>query len=254
MEILSNYAVSPFKISKSDNLPFHIEEAHRSSFLPSKSHHVPRIFMSSPSLLGLPRELRDMIYESLFDFQVFIPEIKDEERVPINVPERSSASIPQILSKPVGLLSVNHQISAEATPKFYSGCTFVGRAPDVARFLHGNGTRRELVRFLELKPNVNSETTCFLFIYPGLPWVLSNIPLLESIRIENAAWVMEMRTERNFDIHFGRLARMVVKIRNKLNKGVGNSDTGEKYDEIIKAWVWVKDGSGWTMTQRKEIP
>lgn len=107
----------------------------------------------SSALLGVPREVRDRIYD--YHFQC-------DSEYPVQLLLQAHPTGHMIYLDPIGtfdshpadkvlaLLHVNHQISIEAACRFYGKRTFSGTPEDLSVFLRGIGQRRKLLRKVEI--------------------------------------------------------------------------------------------------------
>lgn len=144
-------------------------------------YFVPRrIVMSPPSFTTLPREIRDRIYDFVWDLgrdvSLSAPRLtrRKQKIVPfVNFPAETM----------LALLQVNHQISAEAAPIFYGERVFCSLPELLIPFLGGIGLRQYLLRDISLE----SPNSAWLWLHPQTFEVLQ---ILNSLR----SFTMKIRT------------------------------------------------------------
>ena len=116
--------------------------------LVDRSSHT--ITMSSPTFTSLPLEIRDRIYDFVWDLGQMV-----------SISGWSSEYVPRSLRKihpfdsnsadvTLALLHVNHQISAEAASTFYGKRTFCFAPNQLIPFLEGIVLRQYLIREIEV--------------------------------------------------------------------------------------------------------
>lgn len=103
--------------------------------------------MSPPSLNTLPREIRDRIYDFVWDLGRDV-----SLSAPLRIPrKRKFLPFDRFFAKTMlALLHVNHQISAEAAFTFYGKRVFCSRSKQLLPFLGSIGLRRYLIRDIEV--------------------------------------------------------------------------------------------------------
>lgn len=112
--------------------------------------------MSSATFTGLPRELRNRIYDLLYACERVLPYTDDDgtKRIFLCNSHFPDTIEPQVI---LALLLVSHEISAEAASAFYGKLKFGEYTLDLVDFLNGIGQeRRSLVKSVYLIGSIAS--------------------------------------------------------------------------------------------------
>ena len=108
--------------------------------------NLRRSIMSSPTFTTLPREIRDRIYEYVWDLERDVTALG----IAMSSSEREFHPFCGISDATLALLHVSHQISTEAAPIFYGKQTFLLDYCEPGPFLNGISLRRHLIKKIEV--------------------------------------------------------------------------------------------------------
>ena len=134
--------------------------------------------MSSPTFTTLPREIRDLVYDFLWDFEQIITPTTSEYAVSRSL-YLFDHSVPEIT---LALLRVNHQLLAEAAPTFYGKRTFRLMSHVLVPFLQGVSRHRHLIKDLQVLETTPLPSRAF-DILPTLAGLRSFTIVLEGQRL-----------------------------------------------------------------------
>ncbi|KAK3173241.1 hypothetical protein OEA41_006570 [Lepraria neglecta] len=107
--------------------------------------------MNSTPILAVPREIRDGIYELLYedaDLHKRIILQRGEDHTITGTYFRGDTQMPVTL---LAMLQLNRQVAAEFATNFYGGHTFVGKLSALFLFLRGLGSCKTLIKKVEVE-------------------------------------------------------------------------------------------------------
>ncbi len=197
--------------------------------------------MSSPTFTTLPREIRDYIYELIWESgQIVSPSGWRSDHLPFLSPKLhpfDSCSADATLA----LLHVNHQISAEAAPVFYGKRTFSSHPRDLASFLTGISLRRHLIKHIELSD--------FKDIPRGWFDLLRSLGGLRSLTISVKYGPFEIA--RGYLVRLGiyeltNCVDVIVRSEHLEDLRFPEDDTDKKNSELTNAWTRVQGQRRWS--------
>jgi len=209
-------------------------------------------------LLGAPREIRDRIYDYVFDCD-------SEDPVELHPVEwhaarrgdyRTRLLLPigsgdlKLTDEALALLHVNHQISNEAACHLYGKRTFSGNSRDFLMFLRGIGQCRKLVRKVQIfehSSNADDHAT-------HLHDLISDLSTLGTLKLFRFVMVEDQYSYRS--VYQSLIDRGVHKLgcelevrnggnRSFVRRGLSPDNPTRTVVRFSKHWTCAKDSLEW---------
>ena len=216
-------------------------------------------------LLNLPLEIRDRIYDFVFEGKKVRPitldkGIKKHILLGNQVTLWTWARAPRTPNDVLALLFVNHQISDEVMSNFYGSHIIMGTRKHLGIFVDGIGNRRDRIRSVELTEVPESPDAAegeWQWQWRGhgdrLLDNLMRMPLLQTVRIHTACREI-MEAEGNVkELGFHRLDKSIdiVHINVSSQDGVDIHTHKCFHINAINIWKKAKDSSEWTKQEER---
>ena len=210
----------------------------------AKRSKVDRFIMSSPTFRTFPREIRDRIYDFVWDLrQAVAPSGWSSMYMPYSLRRFNPFdSVP--FHETLALLHVNHQISAEAVSTFYGKRKFSSNPDQLIPFLKEIAPHRHLIKAIE----VFEDPVSPLRFPPQIFDFLQTLDALRSLAMRIETYCLRSLQEHLIEAGIHRVTeRMVFTVHSYHEKTLTNWEEGmSKYSEeqvvFIKTLTCAKGG------------
>ncbi|KAK3173242.1 hypothetical protein OEA41_006571 [Lepraria neglecta] len=168
--------------------------------------------MTSVPILTVPQEIRDAIYDFVFEDLGSNITIDGSTQVPYGATwSRYSGNLPpkNAMNGFLALLHVNHQISTEVALSFYSGIAFRGGFRGLfIIIIRGFGSRQDLIRKMEFL-YLQFWFPGYIGEFPCIHNTLEALPNSQIIKVIVEAQTSEEALAKPVDLCFSKLGRNV---------------------------------------------
>lgn len=215
------------------------------NFAMAELSNLDRANMSLPPFITLPREIRDRIYDFVWDLgqevSLSTPLRRTRSSKPGQGRKRKSSPFENVAADTIlALLHVNHQISAEAASTFYGKRIFSVDIQDLTPFIEGIGLRRHLITDINVSDVLEAK----------LRQTLSS---LRSFTIKVNRQSLRLVQEYLIGIGVYKMTdRIDVTVHSEcamtLPYGESSGSSSVRLLESVvftNTWKWAKGGNGW---------
>lgn len=142
--------------------------------------------MPPVSFIELPREIRDRVYDFVYDFNKVL--LVKSLRKYLIIRSSFRDKYPKVTPDEfLALLHVNRQISEEAQLSLYGKHTFEGQPSDLCHFLEGPGLRRFMTRRIEVGEVLFFSSDSYNEFFTELFVILSTLSHLRFVKVNMLA-------------------------------------------------------------------